>query len=236
MDNILNYINEAKKSVEWIAIEVTTADDYSHKKDKQKTSQRVVSYETYIELKNERRTKSGAEILSIDALSPATRDKDEAMSYLDAPKRTLRKSEVDKGNADYIVYVINCGKFGPTGKTKFDWNIWDNIAESNGADIYTNEFGTSFLYGAPGSLKVGDKLCCVDNDTLKKIAYYSIPSKVAHVFNVKSKDDFVEQYRKAFPDQCTRPSTQFGKKSDGLPWSSGRYKFGQIYSIKGVSE
>lgn len=233
MKRIINYINEQKNDTKWVAIEITTAD---HFRDKLHTSQRVVSYETYQDLLDKGYTKGSARIISVDTLGPATRNKEEAMSYLDAPKRNKRKSEVDKGDADYIVYVINCGKFGPTGKTKFDWNIWDNIDESNGADIYTNQWGQSFLYGAPGSLKVGDKLCCVDNDTLKKIAKYSIPCEVAHVFNVKSKDDFVEQYRKAFPDHCTRPSTQFGKKSDGLPWSSGRYRFGQIYSIKGVSE
>lgn len=233
MKSIINYINEQKNDTKWVAIEITTEDHFS---DKTHTSQRVVSYDTYQDLLNKGYTKGSARIISVDILGSPSRDKEVAMSYLDAPKRSKRKSEVNKGDADYIVYVINCGKFSSTGKTKFDWNIWDNIAETNGADIYTNVVGTTFLYGAPGSLKVGDKLCCVDNDTLKKIAYYSIPCEVAHVFNVKSKDDFVEQYRKAFPDQCTRPSTQFGKKSDGLPWSSGRYKFGQIYSIKGVSE
>lgn len=234
MKGIINYINEQKNDTQWVAIEITTADHFNGKKTH--TSQRVVSYDTYQDLIYKGYTKGSAKIINIDILGSPSRNKEIAMSYIDAPKRTKRKSEINKGNADYIVYVISCGKFTPSGNTKFDWNIWDNIAKTNGAEIYTNKYGNSFLYGAPGSLKVGDTLCCVDNDTLKKISIGSIPCAVEHIFNVKSKDDFVEQYRKAFPDHCTRPSIQFGKKSDGLPWSNGKYRFGQIYSIKGVSE
>jgi hypothetical protein len=36
-----------------------------------------------------------------------------------------RKTPINKGNADYIVYAINIGKFTPTGKTKYDWNLWE---------------------------------------------------------------------------------------------------------------
>ena len=233
MKGIINYINEQKADTKWVAIEITTEDHFSNKTH---TSQRVVSYDTYQELRYNGYTKGMTKIISIDVLGSPSRDKEIAMSYIDAPKRNRRKSEVNKGDADYIVYVISCGKFGPSGNTKFDWNLWDNIDKTNGAEIYTSKKGNSFLYGAPGSLSVGDKLCCVDNDTLKKIPTGSIPSEVTHVFNIKSKDDFVEQYRKAFPDHCTRPSYQFGRKSDGLPWTNGPHRFGQIYSIKGVSE
>lgn len=233
MKSIINYINEQKNDTLWVAIEITTAaDEFNHNKTLH-TSQRVVSYDTYQELLDKGYTRGMAKIIDINTLGTPSRNKEIAMSYIDAPKRNKRKSEVDKGDADYIVYVINCGKFTPTGKTKFDWNIWDNIDKSNGAEIYTDKRGQAFLYGAPGSLKVGDTLCCVDNDTLKRIPRYSIPCEVAHVFNVKTKDDFAEQYRKAFPNYCRRPSTQFGKKSDGLPWTRG---FGQLYSIKGVSK
>ena len=33
--------------------------------------------------------------------------------------------------------------------------------------IFIDRSGRSFLFGAEGSLKVGDKVCCVDNDTQK---------------------------------------------------------------------
>lgn len=233
MKSLIYYINEQKTNTKWVAIEITTEDNSNNKTH---TSQRVVSYDTYQELRYNGYTKGMSKIISIDILGSPSQNKEIAMSYLDVPKRTRRKSEVNKGDADYIVYVISCGKFSPSGNTKFDWNLWDNIDKTNGVEIYTNKKGNSFLYGAPGSLNVGDKLCCVDNDTLKKIPTGSIPSEVTHVFNIKSKDDFVEQYRKAFPDHCKRPSYQFGRKSDGLPWMNGPYRFGQIYSIKGVSE
>ena len=231
MNNILNYINEAKEAVKWVAIEVTTEDDYSHKKGKVKTSQRVVSYETYIELKNNRRTKAGANIVSIDTLGPATRNKEEAMSYLDAPKRATRKSEVDKGDAKYLVYTINCGKFNVNGNTKFDWNIYTNDKDSvEKAELYTD--GWAFLYGVQGSLKVGDTLCCVDNDTQVKVKSYSAPKKVEAILPCTSEEDFIEAYRKAFPNVCKPKKYAFGKLNHGLPVS----RMGQLYSIKGISE
>lgn len=230
MNSILNYINEAKNSVKWIAVEVTTEVD-PYMKSKQKTSQRVVSYETYLELKNSRRTKGGQEILSIDTLGPATSNKEEAMSYLDVPKHNKRKSAVDKGDAKYIVYTINCGKFNVNGNTKFDWNIYTNDKDSvEKGELYTD--GSAFLYGVKGSLKVGDTLCCVDNDTQVKVKSYSAPKKVEAILPCTSEEDFIEAYRKAFPNLCKPKKYAFGKLNHGLPVS----RMGQIYSIKGISE
>ena len=57
-------------------------------------------------------------------------------------------------------------------------------------------------------------------------------NRVDAVLSCKSKEDFVEQFRKEFPNMCKRPSVSFGRKIDGIPWAD----FGQMYSIKGVSE
>jgi hypothetical protein len=230
MNNILNYINEAKEAVKWVAIEVTSENVYIHG-SKPKTSQRVVSYETYLELKDTRRTKGGQKVLSIDTLGPATRNKEEAMSYLDGKKRGARKSTIDKGDAKYIVYTINCGKFNVNGNTKFGWNIYTNDKDSDEKGVlYTD--GSSFLYGVEGSLKVGDTVCCIDNDTQVKVKSYSAPKQVKAILPCTSEEDFIEAYRKAFPNLCKPKKYAFGKLNHGLPVS----RMGQIYSIKGISE
>lgn len=230
MNNILKYINEAKEAVRWVAIEVTSEDNRLPG-SKPKTSQRVVSYDTYLELKNSRRTKGGQDVLSIDTLGPATRNKEEAMSYLDTKKSGPRKSAINKGDAKYLVYTINCGKFNVNGNTKFDWNIYTNDKDSDEkAELYTD--GWSFLYGVKGSLKVGDTLCCVDNDTQVKVKSYSAPKKVEAILPCTSEEDFIEAYRKAFPNVCKPKKYAFGKLNHGLPVT----RMGQMYSIKGISE
>lgn len=232
MKQITEYLNEAVEPTVWVAIEVTTKDSLD--RDKTHTSQRVVSYDTYREMKEKGQTKGYMQIVSLDIISPKCKTKDQAMEYVEQPKREMRKTAIDKKGADYIVYAINIGKFAANGNTKFDWNFWDNVAEfadkGEGTEIYVGKWGMDFLFGAKGSLKVGDKICVVDNDTQKKLT--GAPSEVGAAILVKTKEDFVEAYRKAFPDRCKKPSRQFGKVSDGLPWT----RFGQMYSIKGVSE
>jgi len=228
MKSIINYINEQKNDTKWVAIEITTADHFS---DKNHTSQRVVSYETYQDLLDKGYTKGSARIISVDTLGPATRNKEEAMSYLDDKKRGPRKSAIDKGDAKYLVYTINCGKFNINGNTKYDWNIYTNDKNSSERGVlYTD--GSSFLYGVEGSLKVGDTLCCVDNDTQIKVKSYSTVKKVEAILPCTSEEDFIEAYRKAFPQLCKPKKYAFGKLNHGLPVNRMR----QLYSIKGISE
>ena len=223
MRNITVFLNEAAEK-KWVAISVTTAADYYH--DKDSTSQRVVSYDTYQEMKEKGHTKGHMEIKYIEKLSPICKSKDEAMNYIDVPEKKARKSKINKGDADYIVWCISSGSMNPAGKTKWDWSLWD---EQKDAEIYMGDYGHCFLFGAPGSLKVGDKLFCIDNDTQKKLA--GAPRKVEAISKCNI-DDFREVFRKTWPSICKRPSYQVGKKSDGLPWG----KMGQFYSIKGVAE
>jgi hypothetical protein len=224
MKNITEFISEAASETYWIAVEVTTKEWGS---DKSRTSQRVVSIDTYDEMRDSGQTKSGAEVLSISKLCSPTKDKDMAMSYLDRQEKKRRKTKLSKGDADYIVYAMNIGSLTSSGRTSYDWNFWDENKENPG-ELYT-DYGRSFLWGAKGSLKEGDKVVCVDNDTSKKL---SGGIKVVKYVLPASKEEFVEAYRKAFPTLCKRPTVAFGQKRDGIPWP----KMMALYSIKGVTD
>ena len=227
MKNITSFINEASNKVDqWVAVEVTTAADHYHSKDT--TSQRVVSYDTYLDMKEKGRTKGMMTIKYINKLSPVCKSKDAAMEYIDIPQKKARTSKINKGDADYIVWCISSGGMNPSGNTKWDWNFWEEWKDN---EIYMGwgGAGKSFLMGAPDSLKVGDKVCCVDNDTQKKLA--GAPKKIDAVCKCNI-EDFRKVFRETYPEICKSPKRAFGKVSDGLPWN----KMGQFYSIKGIGE
>lgn len=223
MKDLKEYINEAAGGQVWVAIQ----DDYtpnsydSH--DKPRTSYRVVTAETFAALKNgTKRTYGNHEYTELGR----SRNKEEAQSYLPSFQKTTRKSKIDKKDADYIVYCISSGKMNPSGTTKWDWNFWEEWKDS---EIYIDRRGECFLMGAPGSLKVGDKVFCVDNDSQKKLT--GAPTEIKAVCKC-TLEDFRNEYRKVFGDRCKRSSVSFGRKIDGLPWQ----RMGQFYSIKGVSD
>ena len=225
MKDLKEYINEAAANQVWVAIQ----DDYTPNSydsyDKPRTSYRVVTAETFRDLKNgTKRTHGEHQYTELGR----SRNKEEAQSYLPSFQKTARKSKIDKGSADYIVYCISSGKMNAAGKTNWDWNFWETWKDS---EIYigTSHNIPSFLMGAPGSLKVGDKVCCVDNDSQKKLT--GAPTEIKAVCKCNLKD-FQDEFRKTFPDRCKKPSFSFGKKHDGLPWQT----MGQFYSIKGVSD
>lgn len=225
MKDLKKYINEAAGGQVWVAIQ----DDYTPNSydsyDKPRTSYRVVTAETFRDLKNGTKKNYGNHEYTELGRS---RDKEEAQSYLPSFQKTTRKSKIDKGNADYIVYCISSGKMNAAGKTKWDWNFWD---EWKNGEIYIGKSHNipSFLMGAPGSLKAGDKVCCVDNDSQKKLT--GAPTEIVAVCD-NNLEAFKEVFRKTFPERCKRPSVSFGRKIDGLPWQT----MGQFYSIKGVSD
>lgn len=225
MKSINKYITEkAGDSGKWVAIEITTAADGIH--DKDKTSQRVISLDTYYDMKEKGYTKGQMTIKYLNKISPVCNSKEAAMSYLDVPQKKSRVSKIDKNGADYIVWCINCGKMNAAGNTKWDWNIWDE----KDSEIYMGDYGRSFLFGAAGSLKRGDTLFCVDNDTQKKLT--GAPKKVEAVCKCDI-EDFRKVYRETYSTCCKPPKRAFGKVSDGLPWTN---RMGQFYSIKGVAK
>ena len=226
MKQISQFINEAtdNKNQVWVAIQ----DDYTPNSydswDKPRTSYRVVTAETFKDLKDGTKKNYGNHEYTELGRS---RNKEEAQSYLPSFMKTARKSKINKGDADYIVYAISSGKMNPSGSTKWDWNFWEEWKDS---EIYIDKrFCCSFLMGAPGSLKVGDKVFCVDNDTQKKLT--GAPTKIDAVCKCNI-EDFRETYRKLCPERCKSPKISFGRKIDGLPWQ----RMGQFYSIKGVSD
>lgn len=224
MKDLKDYINEAEAGKVWVAIEDEYTPDSYDSYGKARTSYRVVTAETFRDLKNgTKRTYGNHEYTELGR----SRNKEEAQSYLPSFQKTGRKSKIDKKGADYIVYCISSGKMNAAGKTKWDWNFWEEWKDS---EIYIDKrFCGSFLMGAPGSLKVGDTVFCVDNDTQKKLT--GAPIKIDAVCKC-TLEDFRETYRKLCPDICKRPSVSFGRKIDGLPWQ----RMGQFYSIKGVSD
>lgn len=223
MKQLINYINEELNSQKWVAISVTTRSNDGWDYGKQSTSERVVTYDTYQNLK-QGKTKGYRELVSVETLGPVCSTKLEAMDFLSSKQQNKRKSEINKGDADYIVYCISSGKFGPSGKTTFDFSIWDEDYE-----LYYFHQYRSILFGAPGSLKEGDKLYCVDNDSNKKL--HGAPTRVDMVCNANL-DEFRTKFREKYPSLCKTPKRAFGKISDGLPWN----RMGQMYSIKGISE
>lgn len=222
MKSVISCINEKLNAQKWVAISVTTRSTNGWDYGKQSTSERVVSYETYQNLK-QGKTKGYREVVSVETLGPVCSTKVEAMEFLSAKQQNKRKSEIDKGDADYIVYCISSGKFNPSGKTSFDFSIWDENRE-----LYYDSRHRSILFGAPGSLKEGDEIYCVDNDTNKKLS--GAPKRIDMVCKCDL-DEFRKKFREKYPYLCKSPKYAFGKVSDGLPWS----RMGQMYSIKGIA-
>jgi hypothetical protein len=219
----------------WIAIEIETQDSFSH--GKTHVNQRVVSEKTYNELYTTGHTKAHAVVVSLRKLGPYCSTSAAASDYLDKAPKKQRKTKIDKGDCDYIVYGISLGKLTPGGNTYFDWNIWEEVEKRKDPTCFYvighGRSGINFLMGADdGSLKVGDTVVAVDNDSLKKFPGFGWRSnKVDAIISVNSKDEFVKKFRKNFPNECSAPKRSFGRMLDGIPW---KY-FSMIYSIKGIS-
>ena len=218
MKDINTYLNEATTE-KWVAIEDTTEANEFYK---EKTTYRVVTYSTYLDLKNGK-SRGGWMRHHIEKLGVAN-TRDGALEYLPSSNKTARKSDINKGSAQFIVYAIGMGTMNPQGKTSFGWSVWDEWKNED-MEIYFS--ARSFLFGTAGSLKVGDTLCVVDNDSRKKLP--GATSRVEAVCKC-TKEDFVDAYRSAFPSSCKRPSYSFGRHLDGLPWT----RMGQMSSIKGI--
>ncbi len=244
MKSILAFINEAlinkdtkirpgenksettssKSNTKWVAIEIVTKDNsYA---SKEITNQRVVTLDTYQNLK-QGRTKGYRTVVSVYTLGPVCSSRDAAMAYLDPPNKSKRKTKINPKGANYVAWCISSGKMNPSGKTYWDWNFWDEWKDN---EIYMGRGGAgiSFLCGSPGSFKVGDTVLCIDNNSEKKLA--GAPEKIDAISKCNI-DDFRQVFRDTWPSLCKPPKRAFGKVSDGLPWTN---RMGQIYSIKGI--
>lgn len=221
-----DFVNETEQKL-WVAIEITTKDHFG----KKVSSQRVITQDTYEELKSERRTRGGLEILYINALCRPTSDRNRATEFLDKRVIAPRKSKIDKRGADYVVYAINIGKLNPKGETVFGWNFWEECENwvRNGGKPTLFVSGYTFYWGEAGSLKVGDVVVTADNDS-QRIINGGSKQEIEAIMPCSSKEEFDREYRKLFPNLCSSPRRAWGRMTDGLPWSY----FRTVYSIKGI--
>ena len=223
----INEFVNTNQQKDWVAIQITTRDHFG----KNVTSQRVVTYETYKDLTMKDYTKGGMEILSVTKLCEPTSNREFAETFLDKPERKVRKTEVDKGDSDYLVSVISMGTLSSGGKTKFGWNIWEEGEKykANGSEsfIYVLKNGI-LLWGSKDTLQIGDKVTIIDNDTRRKVQCGT--SVVEYIWNASSKDEFINDVRNSDSWYVKPRKYSFGRMTDGVKWEAFRV----IYSIKGV--
>ena len=65
----------------YVAIEVVTPDKNSEDPTKTKSSRRVVSYNTYMDMKSTGRMSNGTRVLSVNSLGPSCPSKEKAQEY-----------------------------------------------------------------------------------------------------------------------------------------------------------
>lgn len=231
MDSLLRYINEAGASTKWAAIRITTSADSYHNKDN--TSERVVTWDTYAEMKSKGSTKGGYMTIKSLELLGTGNSREAAEEYLTPKDIKKRKSKIKTDGYDLICWAITCGKMQQNGKTKFGWSLWDS-AENDDQYIFVTSTGPefylsrgSFIFAAKDTFKQGDKVLGVDNDTEKKLSGFTDTIVDYCHCDIES---FREMIRRIDPRDCKRPQKAFGKVSDGLPWN----RFGQVYSCKGT--
>lgn len=95
MKDITTYINEAdnrkpqteKPGESWVAIDIVTPDDNAENQNKEKRSYRVVTYDTYMDMKKSGRMSNGTKIIYVDSLGPSCPSKEKAQEYIKKKKQ-----------------------------------------------------------------------------------------------------------------------------------------------------
>ena len=86
MKDIKTYIDEANKKEEtgksWVAIEIVMPNENSEDGEKEKRSKRVVTYDTYMSMKNSGQMSSGKKIISVNTIGPSVASKEKAEEYI----------------------------------------------------------------------------------------------------------------------------------------------------------
>jgi hypothetical protein len=86
--------------------------------------------------------------------------------------------------------VISVGVVNiPTGKTQYDWSIYEN----KGLFAYLTD-GGHLLFGAEGSLKIGDEYDLIGNDSGRRL---SKTGSIVSICSCENKDEFI-QWLKSF--------------------------------------
>ena len=83
MKDLTSYLieTEQKPGETYVAIEVVTPDKNSEDPTKTKSSRRVVSYNTYMDMKSTGRMSNGTRVLSVNSLGPSCPSKEKAQEY-----------------------------------------------------------------------------------------------------------------------------------------------------------
>lgn len=88
MKDLTTFIIEAEKKTQvetpgetWVAIEIVTPDKNSEDPTKTKSSKRVVSYNTYMDMKKSGQSSNGTKVISVNAISPSCPSKEKAQEY-----------------------------------------------------------------------------------------------------------------------------------------------------------
>lgn len=88
MKDITSYLIEAEQKPKvqepgetWVAIEIVTSDNNSEDPTKTKSSKRVVSYNTYMNMKKSGQASNGTKVISVNAISPSCPSKEKAQEY-----------------------------------------------------------------------------------------------------------------------------------------------------------
>lgn len=88
MKDLKSYINEVKNNDSnasgdsWIAIEIVVPNENNEDDKKEKRSKRVVTYSTYINMKNSGLTTNGKKIISINTIGKSVPSKEQAKEYI----------------------------------------------------------------------------------------------------------------------------------------------------------
>lgn len=140
-------------------------------------------------------------------------------SMFEIPKGCKSLDEV-KPKSDLATFTINCGANCPqyTLKTRFGYSVLEML-DKGGIELYV-EYGY-ILFGATGTLEVGDETLIVDNDNYNKIRTSSFTVRQV----IKSRKEWESHLReKGYQVFPPRP---FAK-------ASGMVSSFTIGSIKGV--
>ena len=88
MKDLTTFIIEAEKKTQvetpgetWVAIEIVTPDKNSEDPTKTKSSKRIVSYNTYMDMKKSGQASNGTKVISVNAISPSCPSKEKAQEY-----------------------------------------------------------------------------------------------------------------------------------------------------------
>ena len=86
MKDIKSYLIEAEQKKDnsgfYIAIEIITPNKDNNSDKTEKCSRKVISYDTYVNMKNTSRTTNGDKILSLTTISPPVASKEKAQEYI----------------------------------------------------------------------------------------------------------------------------------------------------------